>query len=178
MTDITPPVVNVSAGSRTLEIDTGELMFPGLVLAFCLFYYWDTHTLPDLSMLYAGPLLYMTAALAVVTVFQQAVSVDGSGDRGESGLEIAMVAPAPDTAAETTSDDQIFTVRNAALLVALTTVYIVTLEPIGFLIATTGYLAVTLYLFGEESLFVLTLYSIGFTFLLWFVFIEWLGVPI
>lgn len=178
MTDITPPVVSVSAGSRTLEIDTGELLFPGLVLAFCLVYYWDTHTLPDLSMLYAGPLLYITAALAVVTVFQQAVSIGGSGDRGDSGLETTMVATDPDPASGSTSEDRIFTVRNAVLLVVLTTVYIVVLEPIGFLIATVGYLAITLYLFGEESLFVLTLYSIGFSFLLWFVFIEWLGVPV
>lgn len=178
MTNITPPVVSVSAGSRTLEIHTGELLFPGLVLVFCLVYYWDTYTLPDLSMLYAGPLLYITAALAVVTVFQQAVSIDGSGDRGESGLKTTMVATDPDPAPGSTSEDRIFTVRNAVLLVVLTTVYIVVLEPIGFLIATVGYLAVTLYLFGEESLFVLTLYSIGFSFLLWFVFIEWLGVPV
>lgn len=80
MSGITPPVVTLSAGSRTVDIDTGELLFPGLVLAFCLVYYWDTHALPDLSMLYAGPLLYTTAALAVVTLLGQAVSVDESMD--------------------------------------------------------------------------------------------------
>lgn len=196
MTGVTPPVLTLSAGDRTLEIDTGELLFPGLVLAFCLFYYWDTRALPDLSMLYAGPLLYATTALAVITLVQQAVSLDGSPDEdGEDlGTATAITDPEPETgsksdpetASETTADrdaeatatDSIFTVRNAALLVGLTTAYVVALEPVGFLIATAAYLAATLYLFGEESLFVLTFYSIGFSFLLWIVFIQWLRVPL
>ncbi|AEH37077.1 tripartite tricarboxylate transporter TctB family protein [Halopiger xanaduensis] len=196
MTGVTPPVLTFSAGDRTLEIDTGELLFPGLVLAFCLFYYWDTRALPDLSMLYAGPLLYATTALAVITLVQQAVSLDGSPDEDGDGLwtATAITDPKPETgtesepgtASETTADrdaeatatDSPFTVRNAALLIGLTTAYVVVLEPVGFLIATVAYLAATLYLFGEESLFVLTFYSIGFAFLLWIVFIQWLRVPL
>lgn len=198
MTGVTPPVLTLSAGDRTLEIDTGELLFPGLVLAFCLFYYWDTRALPDLSMLYAGPLLYATTALAVITLVQQAVSLDGSPDEDGEGLGTATAItdpepgsgpesePEPEAASETAADrdaeataiDSIFTVRNAALLVGLTTAYVVALEPVGFLIATAAYLAATLYLFGEESLFVLTFYSIGFSFLLWIVFIQWLRVPL
>ena len=206
MIGVTPPVLTFSAGERTLEVDTGELLFPGLVLAFCLFYYWDTRALPNLSMLYAGPLLYATTALAVITLVQQAVSIDGGRERDGSDLETASALPEPepnpktesetssdtdpetrsntepetqsDTEPKTTATDQIFTVRNAALLVVLTGVYIVALEPISFLVATVGYLAVTLYLFGEESLLSLTLYSIGFAFLLWIVFIQWLQVPL
>ncbi|RKD85921.1 tripartite tricarboxylate transporter TctB family protein [Halopiger aswanensis] len=190
MTGVTPPVLTFSAGERTLEVDTGELLFPGLVLAFCLFYYWDTRALPDLSMLYAGPLLYATTALAVITLVQQAVSINGGREQDGSDLETASALPEPepnpksepeassDTEPKTTTTDQIFTVRNAALLVVLTGLYIVALELISFLVATVGYLAVTLYMFGEESLLSLTLYSIGFAFLLWIVFIQWLQVPL
>lgn len=165
MSGITPPVVTLSAGSRTVDIDTGELLFPGLVLAFCLVYYWDTHALPDLSMLYAGPLLYTTAALAVVTLLGQAISVDESMDERD-----------PDS--RTTSSEPFFSVRSAALLAVATAAYIVALDPIGFLPATIGYLALTLYLFGERSPLRLAVYSIGFAIVVWLVFIQWLMVPL
>jgi putative tricarboxylic transport membrane protein len=179
MTGITPPTVTMSTGSRTLEIDTGELLFPGLVLAFCLFYYWDTRALPELSMLYAGPLLYITIALAVVTVAVQAVSVgDGDGhDDGDGGVESAAAAFDPDTDPEA-DEEAVFTVRSAAVLIALTVGYIVALEPIGFLAATVAFLAATLYLFGERNPLALAGYSLGFAIGVWLVFVQWLMIPL
>lgn len=176
MTKITPPTVTMSTGSRTFEIDTGELLFPGLVLAFCLFYYWDTRAHPELSMLYAGPLLYTTIALAVVTVAVQAVSVgDGDDpDGGDGGVESAAAAFDPDTDA----DESVFTVRSAAVLIALTIGYIVALEPIGFLAATVAFLAATLYLFGERNPLALAGYSLGFAIVVWLVFVQWLMIPL
>ncbi|MFC6906549.1 tripartite tricarboxylate transporter TctB family protein [Halalkalicoccus tibetensis] len=188
MAGITPPVVTVSAGSRTIEIDTGELLFPALVLAFCLVYYWDTHALPDLSMLYAGPLLYTTAALAVVTLLGQAVSVDDRpGKRGADEAAPEPAEPEADPGAEhgagiesgtQASSGPHFTIRNAALLAAATAAYIVAIEPIGFLPTTIGYLAFALYLFGERSPLRLAAYSIGFAFVVWLVFVQWLMVPL
>lgn len=180
MTGITPPTVTMSTGSRTLEIDTGELLFPGLVLAFCLFYYWDTRALPELSMLYAGPLLYTTIALAVVTVAVQAVSV-GDGDDpdggGDGGVESAAAAFDPDTDSES-DEEAVFTVRSAAILIVLTSGYIVALEPIGFLAATVAFLAATLYLFGERNPLALAGYPLGFAIGLWLVFVQWLMIPL
>ncbi len=178
MTKITPPTMTMSTGSRTLEVDTGELLFPGLVLAFCLFYYWDTRALPELSMLYAGPLLYITIALAVVTVVVQAVSVgDGDDPGGDGGVESAAAAFDPDT--DPGADGEaVFTVRSAAVLIALTAVYIVALEPIGFLAATVAFLAATLYLFGERNPLALAGYSLGFAIGVWFVFVQWLMIPL
>jgi putative tricarboxylic transport membrane protein len=183
MAGITPPVVTVSLGSRTVDIDTGELLFPGIVLAFCLFYFWDTRGLPDLSMLYAGPLLYLTAALAVVTLVQQAISIDGRRDRGESDRAVSdsgasAAAFDPDTAPESAAEDSVFTARNATALVVLTGLYIAALEPIGFLAATVAFLAITLYLFGERNPLVLAVFPTGFTFGIWLVFVQWLMVPL
>lgn len=193
MAGITPPVVTLSAGSRTIEVDTGELLFPALVLAFCLVYYWDTHALPDLSMLYAGPLLYTTAALAVVTLLGQAVSIDdragehslGEGGIGEAGTESAGPGADPGTEhgagigddAEPSSGPH-FTVRNAALLALATGAYIVAIDPIGFLPTTIAYLALALLLFGERSPLRLAAYSIGFALVVWLVFVQWLMVPL
>ena len=178
MAGITLPVVTVPAGSRTIDIDTGELLFPGLVLAFCLYYFLDTRGLPDLSMLYAGPLLYTTAALAVVTLVQQAITIDDRSGPRESGDDRETAGATADPAAGAVPDDPNFTVRNAALLVALTAAYILVLEPLGFLTATVGFLALTLYLFGERNPVTLIVYSIGFAFVLWFVFVHWLRVPL
>ncbi|MDG5818563.1 tripartite tricarboxylate transporter TctB family protein [Natronococcus sp. A-GB7] len=180
MTRITPPTVTMSTGSRTLEIDTGELLFPGLVLAFCLFYYWDTRALPELSMLYAGPLLYTTIALAVVTVAVQAVSVGGGDDPrggGDGGVESAAAAFDPDSDPEA-DEEAVFTVRSAAVLIVLTAGYIVALEPIGFLAATVAFLAATLYLFGERNPLALAGYSLGFAIGVWLVFVQWLMIPL
>lgn len=178
MTRITPPTVTMSTGSRTLEVDTGELLFPGLVLAFCLFYYWDTRALPELSMLYAGPLLYITIALAVVTVAVQAFSVDGDDpDDGDGGVESAAAAFDPDTDPEA-DEEAVFTVRSAAILIVLTAGYIVALEPIGFLAATVAFLAATLYLFGERNPLALAGYPLGFAIGVWLVFVQWLMIPL
>lgn len=184
MTRPTPPVVTVSAGSRTVSIDTGELLFPGIVLAFCLYYYWDTYALPDLSMLYAGPLLYATVGLAVATILGQAISIDdGTGlERSKrppdepptESAELASEGATP----ETGTDDQAFTVRNAALLIGLTAVYIAVLDVIGFLVATIVFLAITLYLFGERDPTRIALYSVGVAFVVWIVFVQWLRVPL
>lgn len=165
MSRITPPVVTIPVGSRTIDIDTGELLFPALVFAFCLFYYWDTRALPDLSMLYAGPLLYATVILAIITVVQQAVSVDGSFDRKEY-----------DSEAET--NDPVFTARNAAFLVVLTTAYVLVLDLVGFLAATIVFLASVLYLFGERSPLAIVVYALGFALVTWLVFVQWLMVPL
>ncbi|WP_306057085.1 tripartite tricarboxylate transporter TctB family protein [Natronococcus wangiae] len=183
MTRITPPVVTVSTGSRTVDVDTGELVFPGIVLAFCLYYYWDTRALPDLSMLYAGPLLYATAALAVVTVLVQAVSIDERADGPEPESERSSDGPPSELASEeatseTPPDEPFFTARNAVLLVGLTAAYVATLEPIGFLVATIGFLAVVLYLFGERNPGVIALYSVGVAIAVWLVFVQWLMVPL
>ncbi|MFU8867020.1 tripartite tricarboxylate transporter TctB family protein [Natronococcus sp.] len=184
MTRITPPTVTMSTGSRTLEVDTGELLFPGLVLAFCLFYYWDTRALPELSMLYAGPLLYTTIALAVVTVAVQAVSVgtsdelgDSGPDDGDGGVESAAAAFDPDSDPEA-DEEAVFTVRSAAVLIVLTAGYIVALEPIGFLAATVAFLAATLYLFGERNPLALAGYPLGFAIGVWLVFVQWLMIPL
>lgn len=177
MTGITPPVVTVAAGSRTIEVDTGELLFPGLVLAFCLFYYWDTRALPELSMLYAGPLLYATIALAVLTVAVQAVSLDGERGSDDEGVESAAAAFDPETDADA-DEEAVFTVRSAALLIALTAGYIVAIEPVGFLAATVAFLAATLYLFGEQNPLVLAGYSLGFAIVVWLVFVQWLRIPL
>lgn len=177
MTGITPPVVTVAAGSRTVEIDTGELLFPGLVLAFCLFYYWDTRALPELSMLYAGPLLYATIALALVTAAVQAVSVDGGDGSSDERVESAAAAFDPDTDAGP-DDEGTFTVRSAALLVALTAGYVLALESIGFLTATVAFLAAALYLFGERNPLALAGYSLGFAVGVWLVFVQWLMIPL
>ncbi|AGB39007.1 tripartite tricarboxylate transporter TctB family protein [Natronococcus occultus] len=177
MTGITPPTVTVGTGSRTVEIDTGELLFPGLVLAFCLFYYWDTRALPELSMLYAGPLLYATITLAVLTIAVQSVSLDGEDGSDDDGVGSAAAAFDPETDADA-EEEAVFTVRSAALLVALTAGYIVALEPVGFLASTVAFLAATLYLFGERNPLALAGYSLGFAIVVWLVFVQWLMIPL
>ncbi|ARS88346.1 tripartite tricarboxylate transporter TctB family protein [Natrarchaeobaculum aegyptiacum] len=186
MTSIRPPTVTVSLGPRTVDVDTGELLFPVLVLAFCLYYWWDTIGLPDLSMLYAGPLLYATAALAVLTILLQAVSVDDGTERSREPTATHAPEPEPgphadseeDAALEAADRESPFTVRNAIALVALTAGYIVALEPVGFLAATVVFLATTLFLFGERNPVAIAAYSIGFAFVVWLVFVYWLMVPL
>lgn len=166
MRSLEPPVLTASVGSRGVRIHTGELLFPALVLAFCAFYFLDTRGLPDLSMLYAGPLLYVTAALAVVTIGSQAISVS----EGE--------VPAGEASPDVEPGGEFFDRRGALGLVGLLAGYVLVLDVVGFLIATIAFLAAALYLFGERNPVVIAGYSIAFAVVVWMVFSEWLLVPL
>jgi hypothetical protein len=156
-------------------------------------------------MLYAEPLLYATAILAVITTFGHAVSiktetnVTPSQPSTESirsvvwGVESTVVEqehPQKDrpseaedsvnkTADSEDSDTESFFNLQASIgLVLLTTGYILSLYALSFAPTTVLFLAATVYLFGERDLTRIVVYSIGFTGLLWFVFINWLQVPL
>lgn len=160
-------------GSLRVHINMGELLFPLLVLCFCAAYYFDSRNLPDESMLYAGPLLYATAAMAVVTVGGQAVSVDRSKDSSKieknSGRGSMM-----GWSSEKGTNSQI----TALAIGLIVTSYISSLYVVSFTAATPIFLAGSLYILGERSIIRLTAYSAGFTTAVWLVFVKWLLVPL
>lgn len=187
------PTVTIDIRGTQVYVDVGELLFPMLVLLFCGAYYVDTRALPEDSMLYARPLLYVTVGLAVLTVFGQAVSV--SRERSESAGDKSGIVgvlhgvgsldhddrdrvPRSGTPESKQESKSRFNVVSAGGLVILSAIYILSLYVAPFVVSTTGFLAVSLYLFGERDLTVIIVYSVGFTLLLWIVFIEWLLVPL
>jgi len=199
---VTLPTVRLRNHQFGVRIDTGELLFPVVVLVFCAAYYVQTRGLPAESMLYAGPLLYATAILAVVTIFGHAVSIDtdGDGDHGQPSSESARAVvwgaksavaeqehpredgaskeiekSETDTAVEDTSN---FGVRSAIGLVVLSTGYISSLYVAPFVIGTVVFLAATGYVFGERDYLRIVSYSAGLTLVLWLVFVNWLQVPL
>jgi hypothetical protein len=202
---ITLPTVGLRNSRFSIRIDTGELLFPAIVFLFCSVYYAETRGLPAESMLYAKPLLYATASLAVITMFGHAVSVDiGSNGRREQpssdstksviwGVESAVAkrehprkieaatdsdGDETDANAKETDTNSYFNVRSAIGLVVLSTGYVLSLYLIPFVFGTALFLAAAVYLFGERDLFRILGYSVGITLLLWLVFINWLRVPL
>lgn len=87
MTRIEPPVWNLGLWEYRLRIDTGELLFPVLAIAFCGMYYWDTRGLPEQSLMYAEPLLYMVAVFAIIVVFEHAIVFESIGEGGDRDSE-------------------------------------------------------------------------------------------
>jgi hypothetical protein len=203
-TRITLPTIILRNHRFNLRIDTGELLFPVIVFTFCIAYYVETRGLPAESMLYAGPLLYATASLSVITMFGHAISVDtGAGNEptfsssdshsvvwGVEGTVAEKEHPQNDAqpAVSDRSDKQPpqgktdaaphFNVRSAIGLVVLVAVYIFALYLVPFVFATVPFLAAAVYLFGERDVLRIVVYSIGFALLLRFVFINWLEVPL
>lgn len=183
MSAIDPPVFTLPISDRQVTIDTGELLFPAIVLAFCSVYYIDTRGLPDRSLLYAEPLLYITAALAVITVFGHAVSIadrEGTGEPPDAGSGPGSGA---DERGETWTEgmgdgEEHFGLPNAVGLVVLTLGYVIGIGVLGFLSSTIAFLALTLYMFGERNPIVILVYAVGFALVVWIVFVQWLRVPL
>ncbi|MFC7157201.1 tripartite tricarboxylate transporter TctB family protein [Halomarina halobia] len=172
--------VSVGVSGRTITIHPGELLLPLLVLLFVGVYYVGTRGLPDQSMMYAGPLMYITLALAVVTLLQHGFSIDGD-ERTVEDYRREHEARKTTDAADTRSEEgnrRYFNRRSAIGLVILTLGYILTMATFGFILSTSVFLGVLLFLFGERRPLVLVAYSVGFALLVWGVFIYWLKVPL
>lgn len=188
-------------GGRQIQIDFGELLFPAIALIFCVAYFIDTRGLPDQSMFYAQWLLYITALLSVITLLTHAVSIhSGCGESHTTVTEGEDTRPdqditddeeldktATETAAGAASEaaedeeeakNEHFNPRTAVGLAILSLSYFISLNFAPFIISTILFLAITLYMFGERSRIRMIAYSVGFTLLLWAVFINWLRVPL
>nr|WP_272494446.1 tripartite tricarboxylate transporter TctB family protein [Natronomonas aquatica] len=181
-----PPTISVRVSNTNVRIATGELLFPVLVLGFCAAYYIDTRGLPDRSMMYAGPLLYTTVLLAVVTVFKHAVSFDRQSikrERGERNESTPFIGWGTD---EETATDKLekksrstgFGTSSAVGLAVLLIGYLLSLYVVPFVVGTAGFLGCALYILGERRPARILIYSLGFTILTWGVFVEWLLVPL
>jgi hypothetical protein len=182
-----PPTVSFRVSETDVRIDTGELLFPTLVLVFCAVYYVDTQGLPNRSMMYAGPLLYITALLAVITLFKQAVSIEQLSIKNKKlqksksarfiGWGTEEKKPFDKSRKEKSQRDG-FGTSSAVGLGVLLTGYILSLYVVPFVVGTAGFLSGGLYILGERSLGRILAYSLGFTLLTWAVFAEWLLVPL
>lgn len=202
MVNLNPPTVDMAIGGRQIRIHTGELLFPVLALVFCGLYYWDTRGLPDQSMIYAGPLLYATAALAVTTLFWHSISIDPQSEQSvpsedrtdqerspsesgdQEGVDDTASSDTDTTDVRTDEDpvdsgsDEFFNAQAAISLTVLALIYTALLYvEVPFLFASIGFLAAALYLFGERQPLILVVYSVGFAAIVWAVFIYWLGLP-
>lgn len=200
---VTLPTITLQSSRFDIRIDTGELLLPTIVLVFCGAYYVDTRGLPAESMLYAGPLLYATTLLAIITIFGHAVSFEAESvddpDKIGTGSDRSVVWGVEDTVAKqehpqkssfpeddgadapdepNVGPDPFFNSRSATLLVLLTAAYLCALYFVSFSVATAPFLATAVYLFGERRVVRVIIYSVGFTGLLWFVFVNWLRVPL
>lgn len=204
-THVTLPTIMLQYRRFDFRVNTGELLFPVIVLFFCGAYYVQTRGLAAESMLYADPLLYASTILAVITMFGHAVSIktetDGTPSQPSTESVRSVVWGVESTVAEQEhpkkneipeSEGKIgktsgskgsdrksfFNLHASVSLVFLTTGYILSLYIISFVPATALFLTATVYLFGERNLTRIAIYSVGFTSLLWFVFINWLQVPL
>lgn len=204
--EVTLPVLRYQSQRFKLRIDTGELLFPGIVLLFCLTYYLETRGLPEESVLYAHPLLYATTFLAIVTIFTHAISIriaTGNDDKQSTekstqsvvwGIEKSVAkekhpqesssgAEPKSNTKKTTQpgqkeETQSFGIRSAGVLIVLSAAYISSLYLVPFVFATAAFLAGAVYLFGERSVLKIVVYSVGFTLVVWLVFIKLLLVPL
>lgn len=194
------PVVDINTGGINIRIDIGELLFPIAAFIFCVAYFIETRGLPDQSLLYADPLLYTTALLAVVTGLGHALSINRrrvrhrddqrqvrpEDTKGTAGRRVEQSpegeSPKPKDHREIfqggQSPEDHFTVASATGLIVLTTGYIASLYFVPFVAATAVFLAASVVLFGERNPLKILTYSGGFTLLLWLTFVNWLRVPL
>lgn len=193
-----PKHISFDVLSKRITVRLGELLFPGIVLAVVALYYFDTRGLPDQSLLYADPLLYVTTALAVITIAQHGITLGEPDtplvdniDESASGSDTTSSGEKTETP-ETDDEDEdeddskpFFNRKTASLYVVVTTLYIIVLTSFSsylttetFVGATAVFLASVLILFGERRITRLVAYSIGFSLFIWAIFLNWLEVPL
>lgn len=192
-----PKRISVDVLDRRITLKLGELLFPGIVVAVVVLYYVDTMDLPSRSLLYAGPLMYATLVLAIITVFQHGfilgkpteARTDGAGevknaqiDDGNSQMSDEQLQDESD---DGSNSDPYFNRRSATLYVAVTMVYVLILTSFSsylttviFIGLTSVFLGAVLVTFGERRVSRLIPYTIGFSVLIWGIFISWLEVPL
>lgn len=158
---------HLTIGDYTIRITVRELVFPLLVLGFCAGYYIDTRSLTRQSMLYAEPVLVITAVLATAVITMSAVRVE-SNDVANNRDHVSMVG--------FSNSKDLYTHRTI-YLVTLTAAYLLIMR-VAFIPVTGAFLAATLYVLGERRLWVLAVYATGLTALVSGVFILWLNVPL
>lgn len=158
----------VRIGGHTVAVASGELVFPTLALVFCGIYYVDVRDLPQQSVLYAGPLVLFTAALALAVFVVYAVRIDPDMVTSDSTRSDGMVG-------FTGTDDLL--IGRALSVLALTVTYLLIMN-VQFAFATVLFLAACLYALGERNGRVIVAYSIGLTGVLYGVFVLWLEIPL
>ncbi|RBI58532.1 tripartite tricarboxylate transporter TctB family protein [halophilic archaeon] len=169
---------SISIGDRNLTLDLGELLFPSLVLAFSIYYFYNTNTLPRQSMLYANPILFITVAFAIFVTLVHGVKIEREKAEVTKNDQLSTSAVEATKQEEEQSDSPYFTKRTASALVIMSFAYFLLLPMAGFMPVTAAFISGTLYLFGERNWIYLALYSAGFTILVWSVFIVWLKIPL
>ncbi|WIV65916.1 tripartite tricarboxylate transporter TctB family protein [Natrialbaceae archaeon AArc-T1-2] len=110
-------------------------------------------------------------------------NVDGATEQRDHSRGRTDVVEQFDETERTAETDQkadgSFTVRTAAGITALSLVYVGLLYvEVPFTVSSVGFLAASLYMFGERRPTILIAYSVGFTILVWGVFINWLNLPL
>jgi putative tricarboxylic transport membrane protein len=176
---------------REVTVNPGETLLPAIVLIGCGIYYGGTRGLPDQSMVYAGPLLYGTAALAVITLVQHTFSIGEEDDVAECPAQVSeerTASSATDAAARTTdklrddtepdSENRHFNRYTAAGLVVLSFGYVFSLGMLRFILPTAVFLAALVTLFGERRPTYIATYSVVLTIVTWTVFVYWLNIPL
>ncbi|EMA37578.1 tripartite tricarboxylate transporter TctB family protein [Halococcus hamelinensis] len=175
---------------REVVVDPGEAILPVVVLIGCGIYYGGTRSLPSQSMVYAGPLLYGTAALAVITFAQHSLTIGqktgeatpptqtSEGQTVTSATDAAEATAESGTGTEPESNNKYFNRYTAAGLVVLSAGYVFSLEILGFIFPTVGFLAALVTLFGERRPIYITTYSVALTAVTWAIFIYWLNIPL
>jgi len=158
----------VQLGGHTVAVASRELVFPALALVFCGIYYIDVRDLPQQSVLYAGPLVLLTAALALTVFVAYAIRIDPDMVKGDSTRMHGMVG--------FIRTDNLLVGRAVSVL-ALTVTYLFIIN-VQFAFATVLFLAACVYALGERNGRVIVTYSIGLTAVLYGVFVLWLEIPL
>lgn len=187
-----PKQLSYNVFGRTITVKLGELVLPVIAIVATGLYYIDTRGLPDQSLMYAEPVLYVTAALAVVTIIQHAITfgedeelmTDGAGEVADGVADPASqgeLLDDQDTDTETSSSH--FNRKTSALFVVLTIGYVTALNTLFmsslvFMALSAVFLGATLVLFGERRWTMIVAYSVGFAVVVWAVFVYWLKIPL
>jgi len=161
-------MIRIAFGSRSVEIKAWETVFPILALGFSAIYYVDTLNLPEKSMLYARPVLYATAALALSVLAVFAVRINpGENDRDSEKIEsiAGFTGSGQDNAGK------------SVIILGLAVGYVLTIR-IQFAVATLVFLVAALYVLGERRRWILAAYSLGLTGVVHGIFVLWLHIPL
>ncbi|NHN48087.1 tripartite tricarboxylate transporter TctB family protein [Halostella sp. JP-L12] len=190
MPDI-PKQLSYDVFGRTITVKIGELVLPIIAIIASALYYIDTRGLPDQSLIYAEPVLYVTVFLAVITIVQHAISFGEDEEMMTDGAgEVDVADSVTDRPAEEElfeeneeTDSPYFNRKTSTIFVVLTTGYVVALNTLFmsnlvFMGLSAVFLAATLVLFGERRWTRIVAYSAGFAVIVWAVFVSWLKIPL
>ena len=152
--------------------------FAGLIDVMVVAFFIETLHMPKAAYQMPRLLLLALAILSTLMIVEQIWKLRRGAPVHEKKDELEAVMAEAAKAAELTPEEQRSSNIRRAFFVGALTVYILTIKPLGYFIATPLYLLATLLYLKSTKAYVAMAIAVGFTIFVYLLFVMFLNLPV